>query len=351
MKSVLKYVFLFFTAFLIAGAIAYYSLRLFTQSADEVILPKLTGKNIIYVLETLTNLGLNAKLYGTQYDDSIPKYSVITQDPAPGSTIKKGRDIIIYISKGAKENIIPDLRQVPLNQALLILEKNEFKKGPVSFTYSPHTKKNSIIAQYPEAFTTTLKGFPCKLLVSRGADQTGIVMPELKGLQLENASLLIKDYHLGITKITSDIDRNQNKGIVLSFSPEAGSYVTDTTPISIVVNDFQKNKRMSPKKLSGIIFVTHSLSPGLLKRHVRVETDMFGPIINLYNEFMKPGSEVKILVPTQLKTNISIFIDHRLEKTIIFDPWKEDSDTGEFLLWESSPLQFYHQISPDLVKN
>ena len=42
-------------AFSIAGGIAYKSVRLFTQSADEIVLPELTGKNIIYVLETLTN--------------------------------------------------------------------------------------------------------------------------------------------------------------------------------------------------------------------------------------------------------------------------------------------------------
>ena len=216
MKSLLKYTFIFLTAFILAGSIAYYSVRLFTQSADEIILPELTGKNIIYVLETLTNMELNAKLYGTRYNDTIPRYSVISQDPQPGATIKKGRDVIIYISKGAKENIMPDLRQIPLEQALILLEKNEFKKGHVSFTYSLKTNKKSVIAQYPKPFSNVLKGSFCNLLVSRGTKSMGMVMPDLKGLQLEKASAVIENHHLSISKIVSNVDRNQDYGVVLS---------------------------------------------------------------------------------------------------------------------------------------
>ena len=351
MKSVLKYSLIFLAAFIIAAGIAYYSVRLFTQSADEIILPELTGKNIIYVLETLTNMGLNAKLYGSRYDDTIPKYAVISQDPKPGSTIKKGRDIIIYISKGAKENIIPDLRQIPLDQALILLGKNEFKKGHISSTYSSKTKKGSIIAQYPKSFSNALKGSFCNLLVSRGVNPTGLVMPDIKGLLLEDASEIIENHHLTLSQIISNKDLNQGFGIILSFTPPAGSYVTANMPVTLVVNSPEKNKQMAPDKLNSVKLVTHSLNPGFLKRHVRVETDIFGPIINLYNEYMKPGADINILVPLGLKTFFNIFIDHHLVRTIIIDPWNEDIDTGDTLLWESSPLQFYQPISPDLVKN
>ena len=351
MKSILKYAFIFLSAFFIAGAIAYYSVRLFTQSADEIILPELTGKNIIYVLETLTSMGLNAKLHGTQYDDTIPRHSVISQDPQPGATIKKGRDVIIYISKGAKENTIPDLRQIPLKKALILLEKNEFKKGHVSFTYSLKTKKDCVIAQYPDPFSNGLKGSFCNLLVSRGARPVGMVMPDIKGLRLKKASAIIEDHHLGISKIISSKDLNQDYGVILSYTPHSGCYVTCDTPITLVVNSSEKNKIMDPDKLNSVILLSHSLGPGFLKRHVRVETDMFGPIIDLYNEHMKPGEDINILVPSGIKIRIDIFIDHKLEKTIIIDPWKKDSETGDMILWESSPLQFYQLILPDLVKN
>jgi len=351
MKSILKYLLVFSTIFLIAGATAYYSVKLFTQSADEIILPDLKGKNIIYVLETLTGMGLNAKLYGTQYDDTIPRHSVISQDPHPGNTIKKGRDIIIYISKGPKENNLPDLRQIPLKQALILIEKNEFKKGHISYTYSSKTQKNYIIEQHPGPFSTALKGSFCHLLVSRGSKPSGMVMPSLEGTRLENAVSIIKGHNLHISKIISKVDKNKHYGIVLSYLPPSGSYVTENTQVTLVVNNQEHNKIMTPDKLKNYILVTHSLGPGFLKRHVRVETDMFGPDIDLYNEFMKPGEDIKVLVPSGINTKINIFIDHWLEKTIIIDPWKEDNDLGDMILWESLPLQFFQPILHGSAKN
>ncbi len=350
MKSILKYLLIFLVALIGSASIAYYSIRLFTQSAGEIILPELTGKNIIYVLETLTNMGLNAKLYGTQYHEQIPKYAVISQDPQAGSTIKKGRDVIIYISKGNKQNIMPDLRQVPLKQALILLEKNEFKKGYITFTYSTKTNKDSVITHYPEPFSTAPKGSEGHLLVSRGARPAAMVMPDVNGLKLDMAAAILKKRNLEISKITSDLDHTQDNGRVLSVSPRAGSFVTRGMPITLIVNDSVKNRQMLPDKLNNMIFLTHSLGPGILKRHVRVETDMFGPIIDLYNEYMTQGKDINILVPSGIKTFINIFIDHNLVKTITIDPWEKDTITGD-ILWESSPLQFYHPISPDLVKN
>lgn len=350
MKSFFKYLLVFLIAIISAGSIAFYAMRLFTQSAGEIVLPELSGKNIIYVLETLTNMGLNAKLYGTRYDDAIPKYAVISQDPEAGATIKKGRDVVIYISKGKKENILPDLRQVPLKQALILLEDNEFKPGQISHTYSSETKKGSIIAQYPEPFANALKDSFCNLLVSRGVPPVARVMPEITGFTLEHASAVVEHHQLGISKIISDRDPTRDNGIILSFTPQAGSHVTGDTPITLVVNSSEKNRQMAPDKLHHAILLTHTLDPGFLKRHVRVETDMFGPVMDLYNEYMKQGESIHILVPPGPKTFVNIFIDQTLVKTITIDPWKEDSTAGD-LLWESSPLQFYHLISPDLEKN
>ncbi len=351
MKTIIKYIFIFIFGFIIAGSIAYYSVTLFTKSADEVVLPQLKGKNIIYVLETLTNMGLNAKLYGTNYDESIPIYSVISQDPEPGVTIKKGRDVVIYLSKGKNENIIPDLRQTSLKSALLLLEKNEFKPGQISYTYSSTTKKDQILTQYPIPFSTALKNSACNLLVSRGPMPEALVMPKIRGSKIDTAYAFMEEHHLSIAKIVSNRDTNFDFGVILSQIPEAGSYVTSDTPIQLVVNNSDKNKIMDPKKLAGVTLLAHRLPPGFLKKHVRVETNLFGPIIPLYNEYMKPEEEINILIPSGVHAKIDIYIDHILIKTITIDPWKEDTQTGDTLLWESLPLLSYPQISPDLVMN
>jgi serine/threonine-protein kinase len=345
MKSLFRYIILFFATFCIAGAAAYYSVRLYTRSAKEIVLPELTGKNIIYVLETLTNLGLNARLRDTQYHDSVPRYSVISQSPAPGTTIKKGRDVVIYLSKGKKESIIPDLRLIGLEKAKILLEKNEFRVGHISQTYSDSLQKGRVIAQNPAPFSTTFKGSECNLLISRGHSPEGYVMPDLHGMPLETAASAIETRHLHISNIISSIEAGKDPGIVLSQTPERGSYVTAQTSILLTVNGSKKNQTMSPDMLNRMIMLTHTLAPGFLNSHVRIETDMLGPRLDLVNEHMKPGENITIFIPAGKKTHTDIFIDHKLVKTIISDPWDMDHITGDILLWELLPLQFYQPIS------
>jgi len=350
MKSFLKYPLIFLISFAVTGSIVYYAITLFTQSAQEIILPELRGKNIIYVLETLTRQGLNAKLYGTQYDETIPRYAVISQDPMPGTTIKKGRDVIIYISKGKKENIIPDLRQLDLAKAVIAIEKNEFKKGHVSYTFSENSEPNHVIAQYPKPFSSTVKGSACNLLVSLGAKPHVYMMPDYLGSLVNPAAQDIENRHLQLYQIKSQWDVTKIPGQVLSQEPLFGSPVTRNDKITLTVNHSDQNRIMNPEKLNQTVLLRFSISPGFLKSHVRVETDFFGPIFDLYNNFLAPGEDVNLLIPSGKKASVNIYIDNQLENTITIDPWNQEASTGD-ISWDLLPLHFYPQTFQNLGLN
>ena len=226
MKNLLKYLAIFAAAFAISGAAVYFGIGLFTQSADEVILPELKGKNIIYVLGTLTEMGLNVKLYGTEYHETVPKYSVIAQDPEPGSTIKKGRDVIIYLSKGEKRAVMPDLRGMELARAEILLEKNDFLKQRVTRAASQTVPSGHVIAQYPRAFSTTPRQTRCSLLVSSGPRPAAYVMPDLRGLPMETAGAMLSRLQVPLEKIQSQKTRDVSAGQVIRQMPENGGRVT-----------------------------------------------------------------------------------------------------------------------------
>lgn len=350
MKAFLKYPLIFLAAFLAAGSIAYYTVKIFTQSAEQVILPELRGKNIIYVLETLTQMGLNAKLYGTLYDEKIEKYSVISQDPSPGATIKKGRDVIIYISKGKKLNIMPDLRQQKLSQAFLTLEKNEFKKGHISFTYSSDTRKDYVISQYPKPFASSLKGSACNLLVSKGEIPVASLMPDLTGLSLSSASQRLEKSGLHLSKIKSRLAVEQPQGFVLSQTPLSGSYVSDSTDIELIVTAGESDIELAPDRLNKLIYLTFELEPGFINRHVRIETDLFGSIQEYVNEYLSPGEQIHLLIPSGKKTVIYYYVDNFLKQIVTIDPWQQGFITGDST-WELLPLQSYQQTLQNLQMN
>lgn len=333
MKAFLKYGLLFFVVFAIAGSGVYFSILLVTDSAREVTLPELKGKNIIHVLETLTLMGLNAKLRGTEYDDHLPRYHVILQDPAPGAVIKKGRDVTITISRGQKEIIIPDLRHLSLDQARIILEQHELKTGTLAFTHSGTVSKHSVMAQYPKAFSNTLKGHSCDLLISQGPQPDEYVMPDITGRYLSRGIALIEENNLTLQTITPRFSSLYEENVILEQYPAAGSFIDSETEISMVVNARHIPDSFDLKDFQGVIPVCWSVQPGFLKKHVRINAFLFGYSMDLFNDHVSPGKDICVLIPAGIQTTVDIFIDNELIKTRSVNPWDKEHSTGDHL-WE-----------------
>ncbi len=72
-----------------------------------------------------------------------------------------------------------------------------------------------------------------------------------------------------------------------------------------------------------MICVTYSLPPGFSNKHVRVVADIFEKGKDFYNGYMKPGKNINLLIPGGIKTNIRIFVDHKLVKIRVIDPWQK----------------------------
>ncbi len=345
MKRAAQYMAVFIMAFGIAGAAGYIGVMAFTRSAPEVILPNLVGQNIIDVLETLTRMGLNPKLHRTQFHESIPKYGVCFQDPEPGATIKKGRDVVLYISKGFKEIKMPDLRQTPLKEGLLKLEAGEMEAGKIIYVHAAGTLEGSVIAQYPPPGARVAAGSRCRLLISKGPVPVERVMPDVKGLDLNAAVKKLTPISLEVGEIRSETAPGVAIGTILKQIPEAGSRIPQSVPVQLIVNRSQAGQVMDPMDMNRAVLITHTVPAGFANRHVRVTADIFGMEAPLIDGYMKPGKMINLLIPGGIRFKIRIFIDQELVRTQTIDPWRPTPaplwenwhwhmDTGEFS-WES----------------
>ena len=120
MIRIVKLALLFIGFSVIVGVGAYLAVVFLVESEETVIVPDLIGKDVVYCLELLTDMGLDVKVKDSEYSDTVANHHVIDQEPEPGAVIKKGRDINLFLSKGKKYIQLPDLRRGPLNQAGLI---------------------------------------------------------------------------------------------------------------------------------------------------------------------------------------------------------------------------------------
>ena len=319
-SRILKIAALFFLFVLIVGASAYLTLTLIIKSEDTVVVPDLSGKNVVYVLELLTDLGLNTKVNGSEYNADIPENNVVFQEPEPGAEIKKGRDVRIVISKGAKAILMPNLKGLSVRQSRIILEENSLCRGEISSTYSNNIKKDEIIAQVPFQGTMITRGECVNLLVSVGIRPRAYKMPDLLGLSLSSAITMIESIDLVLGEIKTRFYKDKPLNTVVAQELLSGYCVIQGSTVNIVINrkPLKKGHNYLNESQEGSLF-RYRLKDGFLKRHIRVRLNSFGVSVDLFEGFMKPGEEIWLLIPRRNNSTVFLYEDGELIKTLVYD--------------------------------
>ena len=313
---------LFVVFLVIAGASAYLTLTFIIKSEDTVIVPDLVGKDVVTALEQLTDLQLNTKVNGSEYSRQFPKNHVTYQEPEPGSEIKKDRDIRIIISKGPKNILMPNLISLSKRQARMIMEENGISQGHLTHTYFKAVEKDHIIVQVPSAGTMITRGTSVDLLVSMGPRPVAYKMPELAGLSLDNAVLMIEKTNLAVGEIRSLYDKHKPRNIIVQQEPLAGYRIRENSPVSLVIN------RNSGKTVGAHLhhplygsLLQHRVKNGFLKKRIRVELESEDGAADIFDDYIKPGEEIWILVPRDQDARALIFEDDTLVKTLMYEAW------------------------------
>ena len=307
----------------IAGICAYLTLRLIVRSEDTVLVPDLIDKDIVYALEILSDIGLNTKVKGSEYSSLITKNYVIYQDPEPGAEIKKGRDVRIIISKGLENILMPDLKGILFQSARIILEENGLILNAHSITYSKKIKKDAVIEQNPDPGRLIKRGTGVNLLVSRDSQPVFYKMPDLDGLSLDDAIILIRKNGFIAGEIKSLFYSDKPLNSITSQYPLSGHRVREGASVDLVIN--RKSGGNDGEK---IYFPTKStlfrykVKCGFLKKHVRVNINSHGISNDAFNDFVEPGHEIWLLVPNN-DSVLFLYIDDVLIQTKVFDSWQK----------------------------
>lgn len=319
-RSILKFFFLLGIFFAIAGASAYLTLTLVIESEETVVVPDLENKNAIAVLERLSDLGLNTKVKGSEYSTDIPLHHVIYQDPKPGTMIKKDRDVKVVLSKGPKTFAVPNLVNIPRQQAEVIIANNDLKCGVVSKSFSQSTKKNFVIAHTPKAGSKIRRNESINLLISRGPRPAEYVMPDLIGIDLEEAVQIIEKYGLTVGQIHSVYREDPPANIIIDQEPFSGYYVQSNQRVDLSVNRWNRQRdadKAYSDDYSDVLF-RYQMPPGFLKQHIRIELNAFGITSTIYDKLMPPGREIWLMVPKHTDTAIFLYKNEELVKTEIY---------------------------------
>jgi beta-lactam-binding protein with PASTA domain len=191
---------------------------------EEVRLADLTGQDIVTVGETLSQQGLKFKVDRREPSQSVPKDSIIGQNPAPGTGIKKGRTVRLIVSQGPSELAAPQLVGEQFRKAEFILRQGGLLPPDLAWVWSDKVERNTVIAQDPPAGAPLEQGGRVGILVSLGKKGHLYVAPKLVGKRADEAVRFVDRMGLQhrVTSRQTPTGASQGDRIVVAQRPLPG---------------------------------------------------------------------------------------------------------------------------------
>lgn len=205
---------------------------------EEVRVPDLTGQDIVNVIETVTQQGLKLGVDRREPHPSLPRDTVISQTPPPGSGIKKGRLVRIVLSQGPSDMQAPKLIGENFRKADIMIRQGGFIPGDVSRVFSDIVERDTVIAQDPPAGSQLDRGGKISILVSGGKKAPVFIMPKLSGRKTDEAVRILDRMgiqHRLVTRASSTQSQTGDR-IVANQRPAAGYPVAADITVDLVVN-------------------------------------------------------------------------------------------------------------------
>jgi serine/threonine-protein kinase len=300
-----------------AGSGAYFTVHLLIRSEDRVVVPDLVNKDVVYALEVLSDLGLNTKIKGTRFHLTVPKHKIIDQIPAPGTEIKRGRDVRLVISKGVRWVVFPNVVGMDPAMADIILQENDLQQNHVSFTHSRRHPKGKIMSQYPKAGTKGLRGDAMDMLISSGPPQDRLRMMDLVKLSLDEAIEMIEKHQLTVGTITQVEDPRLPLEAVVTQTPTQGHPVLSGTAVGLTIN--RPNPKSIGTRMGYDTLFRYRTPPGFLRQKVRVRINRADVAMDIFDDFKKPGEDIWLIIFRDAPTALFLYLDDELILTQYFD--------------------------------
>ena len=138
-----------------------------SDNQENIIVPNLIGSDF-EELQNNTSDDYNIFLSEKVFDDKIEEGKVVSQIPQPSSSVKKGSNIIVNVSKGQKFKALPLIEGLTLAQASYILSKDGFVPLQES-QYSKDVEQGKVIGYKGYlAGDKVERGIQVTIIVSRG---------------------------------------------------------------------------------------------------------------------------------------------------------------------------------------
>jgi eukaryotic-like serine/threonine-protein kinase len=209
------------------------SMRVATR-AREVAVPDVRGKSIGDAKAAMSAVGLVMKVDAVRRaDPKVPADHILTQEPEPGTVLRRQRAVRVRASEGQREPVVSPVVGKPERTAELALADDHVTVSSRAEIQTSDYPAGSVVAQdpLPKSRATSVT-----LLVNRGEAGQSYVMPDLIGtLGLRSADILrTLDFRVTITGEAAY--PGVPPGVIIKQTPAPGFQVARNAVIALEVS-------------------------------------------------------------------------------------------------------------------
>ena len=207
------------------------------------VIPNVMNLSEKDAVKYLKEAGLKVKVNHSRKEDA-PIDVVYIQFPKAGQEVKVNRTIQIWVNSGEGVKV-PDIIGLELLEARSILQGENIQIERID--YQPSNEKyNTIIGVYPKVGTKLDVNQKITLLVSSQKVADSSTVPNLIGLDLNDAKVLLGQIGLSVGRISHSEDATLPINTIMSTNPAAGSKIAPNQKINLVINKGVKVEKEGP---------------------------------------------------------------------------------------------------------
>jgi beta-lactam-binding protein with PASTA domain len=185
-------------------------LRGFTRHNESVKVPSVKGMDLETANRTLQAAGLEPSVEDSAYQENLPKLAIVWQKPDAGEEVKKGRTVYLTLNRVIPTMIeLPNLIGLQFKFAKSSLSGYGLQLGDTSYKldFAYNTVLDMVVGGQPvKAGTKVPLGTSVSLVLGEGVSETEIPVPDLFGMRLGDARVVLEANGVQMGSVVPDGD-------------------------------------------------------------------------------------------------------------------------------------------------
>ena len=207
------------------------------QSAEQVMIPDVTGLKLEDALVAIQERGLNSRIQLRYSASSADRGNVIEQDPNPGTVKKAGNQVVLRVSRGAIIDKVENYVGWHINDL-----ETHLRSIPLIRINEPLMRVNSekpegiILEQKPLPGTDiSSDGVELALVVSVGSENRVYSVPDFMNLDYMTAMQRAASLDIPFLFVQRDAQQDEERGVVVEQRPAREESVPDGTILQLTI--------------------------------------------------------------------------------------------------------------------